>query len=57
MIVAEPSEPEAVSLSKNQWAIIQNSPYLNLPLILEQKDRISGAFKQYSANLNFELSV
>lgn len=51
------AETGTVPLSKNQWGMIQNAPYLNIPLILEQKDRISESFKRYGADLNFELSV
>lgn len=42
-------------LARNR--LTSSSAVFNLPLILAQKDRVTQAFKEYSANLTFELSV
>lgn len=41
----------------NKHRLSSSATTFNLPLILAQKDRVTHAFKEYSANLTFELSV
>ncbi len=44
-------------LANGELKTRDSSSYFNIPLILSQKDRVRQRFKEYSANLNFEISV